>query len=88
MDLPATLLKQVVDSSKVAIVPEVPPAPYVYPDYRRIQMAADLIVRAKKPLVIVGKGIAEARINLIFAYHCMNLKPNLFKLIRSSLCSC
>lgn len=35
----------------------VPEPPLVFPDVRLIEEAADLIVRAKKPLIITGKGI-------------------------------
>lgn len=56
LDLPATILKQNVDSEKVAQVMPVPSPSLVFPDVKLVDEAADLIARAKKPLVIVGKG--------------------------------
>ncbi|XP_001606876.1 2-hydroxyacyl-CoA lyase 1 isoform X1 [Nasonia vitripennis] len=61
LDLPATLLKQRVDGSQVVKVLPVPEPPLIFPDVRLIEEAADLIVRAKKPLIITGKGAAYAR---------------------------
>ena len=56
LDLPATLLTQNVDESKIAKVLCCPPPPLLYPDAKLIEQAANLLIKAKKPLVIVGKG--------------------------------
>uniref|UniRef100_A0ABD2W4G5 2-hydroxyacyl-CoA lyase n=1 Tax=Trichogramma kaykai TaxID=54128 RepID=A0ABD2W4G5_9HYME len=61
LDLPATLLKQKVDSSRVVRVKPVPEPPLAYPDAGLIEQAADLVRNAEKPLLIVGKGAAYAR---------------------------
>lgn len=56
LDLPATLLTQDVDESKIFKALPCPPPPLSYPDAKLIEQAANLLIRAKKPLVIVGKG--------------------------------
>lgn len=56
LDLPATLLMQSVDESKIIKVSPCPPPPLCYPDTKLIKQAANLLIRAKKPLVIIGKG--------------------------------
>lgn len=56
LDLPATLLTQTVDESKIVKVAPCPPPPLLYPDARLIGGAVELLMRAKKPLVIIGKG--------------------------------
>ncbi|XP_012063574.1 PREDICTED: 2-hydroxyacyl-CoA lyase 1 [Atta cephalotes] len=61
LDLPATLLTQNVDESKIAKVLCCPPPPLLYPDAKLIEQAANLLIKAKKPLVIVGKGAAYNR---------------------------
>lgn len=61
LDLPATLLTQNVDEAKIYEVQQCPLPPQMYPDMRLIEQAADLITRAKRPLIIVGKGAAYAR---------------------------
>ncbi|GAB1859099.1 2-hydroxyacyl-CoA lyase 1 [Camponotus japonicus] len=61
LDLPATLLKQDVDGSKIFKALPCPPPPLSYPDAKLIEQAANLLIRAKKPLVIVGKGAAYGR---------------------------
>ncbi|XP_012218424.1 2-hydroxyacyl-CoA lyase 1 [Linepithema humile] len=61
LDLPATLLNQNVDESKIVKVSPCPPPPLSYPDTKLIKQAANLLIRAKKPLVIVGKGAAYSR---------------------------
>ncbi|XP_014210741.1 2-hydroxyacyl-CoA lyase 1 [Copidosoma floridanum] len=61
LDLPATLLKQSIDSDRVARARPVPEPPLVFPDTRLVEEAADLLVCAKKPLIVVGKGAAYAR---------------------------
>lgn len=61
LDLPATLLTQNVDESKIFKALPCSPPPLSYPDTKLIEQAANLLIRAKKPLVIVGKGAAYAR---------------------------
>ncbi|KYN00158.1 2-hydroxyacyl-CoA lyase 1 [Cyphomyrmex costatus] len=56
LDLSATLLTQNVDESKIAKVLCCPPPPLMYPDTKLIEQAANLLIKANKPLVIVGKG--------------------------------
>ncbi|XP_070168725.1 2-hydroxyacyl-CoA lyase 1 isoform X1 [Polyergus mexicanus] len=61
LDLPATLLTQNVDESKIFKALPCSLPPLSYPDTKLIEQAANLLIRAKKPLVIVGKGAAYAR---------------------------
>lgn len=61
LDLPATILKQNIDEDKIALVLPCPEPPIISPDYRRIEEAADMLVRSEKPLVIIGKGAAYGR---------------------------
>ncbi|CAK9828362.1 2-hydroxyacyl-CoA lyase 1 [Anthophora retusa] len=61
LDLPATLLNQSVNSEKIYKVAPCPPPPLIFPDRRLVEQAASLLMRAKKPLVIVGKGAAYGR---------------------------
>jgi len=56
LDLPATLLIQNVDENKIIKVSSCPPPPLLFPDMKLIEQAADLLTRAKRPLVIIGKG--------------------------------
>jgi len=56
LDLPATLLTQNVDESKIVKVSRCPPPPLSYPDTKLIKQAADLLMSAKRPLMIIGKG--------------------------------
>ncbi|XP_043265256.1 2-hydroxyacyl-CoA lyase 1 isoform X2 [Colletes gigas] len=61
LDLPATLLTQSVDENKIYKVAPCPPPPLIFPDQQLVQQAANLLMRAKRPLVIVGKGAAYGR---------------------------
>lgn len=61
LDLPATLLTQNADESKIFKALPCSPPPLSYPDAKLIERAANLLIRAKKPLVIVGKGAAYGR---------------------------
>lgn len=56
IDLPATLLTTNVDESKIVKVLPCPPPPLSYPDVNLIERAVNLLVKAKRPLVIIGKG--------------------------------
>ncbi|XP_076167522.1 2-hydroxyacyl-CoA lyase [Ptiloglossa arizonensis] len=61
LDLPATILNQSVDEDKIYKVAPCPPPPLIYPDQRLVEQAANFLMRAKKPLLIIGKGAAYAR---------------------------
>ncbi|XP_076669905.1 2-hydroxyacyl-CoA lyase [Andrena cerasifolii] len=61
LDFPATILTQSVDEDKIYKVAPCPPPPLIYPDRQLVQQAANLLMRAKKPLIIVGKGAAYGR---------------------------
>lgn len=56
LDLPATILNQSVDEDKIYKVAPCPPPPLIYPDQRLVEQAANFLMRAKKPLLIIGKG--------------------------------
>lgn len=58
LDFPANLLAQQVASSKVVHTAICPEPPLTWPDPARVSEAAKLIMRARRPLVIVGKGAA------------------------------
>lgn len=61
LDLPATILNQSVDEENIYKVAQCPPPPLIFPDYRLIKQAATLLMQAKKPLLIIGKGAAYGR---------------------------
>ncbi|XP_076632544.1 2-hydroxyacyl-CoA lyase [Colletes latitarsis] len=61
LDLPATLLTQSVDENKIYKVAPCPPPPLIFPDQQLVQQAANLLMRARRPLLIVGKGAAYGR---------------------------
>ncbi|KZC06969.1 2-hydroxyacyl-CoA lyase 1, partial [Dufourea novaeangliae] len=61
LDLPATILNQSVDEEKIYKVAPCPPPPLIFPDPQSIEEAANLLMKAKKPLLIVGKGAAYGR---------------------------
>ncbi|XP_033342295.1 2-hydroxyacyl-CoA lyase isoform X2 [Megalopta genalis] len=61
LDLPATILNQTADEGKIYKANRCPPPPLIFPDHRLLQEAADLLMRARKPLLIVGKGAAYGR---------------------------
>lgn len=58
LDFPANLLAQRVASSKVAHTAICPEPPLTWPDPALVSEAARLIMKARRPLVIVGKGAA------------------------------
>ncbi|KAG8232273.1 hypothetical protein J437_LFUL011760 [Ladona fulva] len=60
LDFPANLLTQQVKRGEVLVYPPVPTPPICYPDPKSVKRAAALIMNAKKPLAIVGKGAAYA----------------------------
>lgn len=61
LDLPATILTQMVDENKIALVSPCPEPPLIFPDSRKIEEAVNILIQSKKPLVIIGKGAAYAR---------------------------
>lgn len=76
LDLPATLLTQNVDKSKIITVSPCPPPPLTYPSQDLIERATFLLMRAKKPLVIIGKGMRVR--NFIRKKHFSRLSNYLF----------
>lgn len=62
LDLPATILNQSVDEENIYKVAQCPPPPLIFPDYRLIKQAATLLMQAKKPLLIIGKGSCNNKI--------------------------
>ncbi|XP_050469402.1 2-hydroxyacyl-CoA lyase 1 isoform X1 [Bombus huntii] len=61
LDLPATLLIQSINKENIYKVASCPPPPLIFPDQRLVQQAANLLMRARKPLLIIGKGAAYGR---------------------------
>ncbi|KAI4456600.1 2-hydroxyacyl-coa lyase [Holotrichia oblita] len=61
LDLPANILSQRVLEEIVPTQYEVGPIPIIYPQPSLIEKAANMLIQAKRPLVIVGKGAAYAR---------------------------
>ncbi|PSN51575.1 2-hydroxyacyl-CoA lyase 1 [Blattella germanica] len=60
LDFPGNLLSQRVDKERVIHTSICPQPPLAYPDPKLITKAAKLIMSAKRPLVIAGKGAAYA----------------------------
>lgn len=61
LDFPATILNQSVDEEKILRVAVCPPPPLIFPDRQLVEQAANLLMRARKPLLIIGKGAAYCR---------------------------
>jgi oxalyl-CoA decarboxylase len=63
LDLPAKLFSQVIDAEAGArsLVKAVDPAPAQIPAPAAVQRALDVLVSAKRPLIILGKGAAYAQ---------------------------
>lgn len=61
LDLPANILSQRVLEEIVPAQYKVGPIPVIYPQPSLIEKAANMLIQAKRPLVIVGKGAAYAR---------------------------
>ncbi|KAH0552247.1 2-hydroxyacyl-CoA lyase 1 isoform X1 [Cotesia glomerata] len=61
LDLPATLLKEQVEESKIVEVLRCPDPPIAFPDPSLVDEAAELLANAARPLVIIGKGAAYCR---------------------------
>lgn len=64
LDFPGNLLAQQVASSKVVYTAICPDPPLAWPDPALVRQAANLIMTAKRPLVIVGKGNTHTRITV------------------------
>lgn len=60
LDFPGNMLMQRVPSNQVVHTAICPEPPLAWPDPTLVSQAASLIIAAKKPLVIVGKGAAYA----------------------------
>ncbi|XP_029048831.1 2-hydroxyacyl-CoA lyase 1 [Osmia bicornis bicornis] len=61
LDFPASILTQSVDEEKIFKVTVCPPPPLIFPDRKLVEQAASLLMRARKPLLIIGKGAAYGR---------------------------
>ncbi len=63
LDLPASVLGATIDAVAGArsLVEVVEPAPSVLPDPKAVERALDVLARAERPLVVLGKGAAYAR---------------------------
>ncbi|HCA85565.1 MAG TPA: oxalyl-CoA decarboxylase [Streptomyces sp.] len=63
LDIPAAVLGEVIDAEKGAasLWPVVDPAPRQLPDREAVDRALDLLSRAERPLVVLGKGAAYAQ---------------------------
>lgn len=56
LDFPANLLSARIPLNKVVNKPKIALPPIIFPDVKNIESAAELLINAKNPLVIVGKG--------------------------------
>lgn len=65
LDLPATLLKEQVEESKIVEVLRCPDPPIAFPDPSLVDEAAELLTNAARPLVIIGKGSVNLLILLL-----------------------
>ena len=61
LDFPGNILQGRVDSSTVVATYLHPEAPLSFPNPQQVFEAAELLINAKRPLVIIGKGSAYAR---------------------------
>lgn len=61
LDFPGNLLQGRVDASKVVETYVTPEPPLSFPNPKQLIEAAQLLSRAKRPLVIIGKGAAYAK---------------------------
>lgn len=61
LDFPGNLLQGRVDSSKIVKTYVSPEPPLTFPNPKLLVDAAELLVNAKRPLVIIGKGAAYSR---------------------------
>lgn len=56
LDFPGNLLSARIAVDKIVEKPPITPPPIIFPDIQNVISAATLLVNAKSPLVIVGKG--------------------------------
>lgn len=56
IDLPSDMLQATVDEDKVRIPGQVPPAAAPAPDPAAVRQAAELLLNAERPLLLLGKG--------------------------------
>lgn len=56
LDFPSNLLSAQISVDKIVTKPTVLQPPIIFPDIQNIESATELLMLAKKPLVIVGKG--------------------------------
>jgi len=56
LDFPANLLSARISVDRVVNKPMISRPPVIFPDIQNIESAAELIINAERPLVIVGKG--------------------------------
>lgn len=61
VELPAEVIYDLMDESKLVLPRPVPPPPLTFADPKSVRAALELLKTAKNPLVIVGKGTAYAR---------------------------
>ncbi|XP_022170101.1 2-hydroxyacyl-CoA lyase 1 [Myzus persicae] len=61
LDFPANLLSARISVDRVVNKPIIPQPPVIFPDIRNVESAVELLINAKRPLVIVGKGAAYGR---------------------------
>lgn len=61
LDFPGNLLQQSLLEEKIPRQYITPPPPLAFPDPNSVKNAIELLLRAKRPLVVVGKGSAYAR---------------------------
>lgn len=73
LDFPANLLSSRISVDRVVNKPIIPQPPVIFPDIRNIESAAELLINAKHPLVIVGKGkqIIFKNIIILCIYLCV-----------------
>lgn len=69
LDFPANLLSARIPRDKIVHKPQVLRPPIVFPDIQGIKSAAELLVNAKNPLIIVGKGKSSKKLFLLL-YTC------------------
>lgn len=61
LDFPGNILQGRVDSDRIVKTYISPEPPLAFPNPKQLSEAAELLMKAKRPLVIVGKGAAYAR---------------------------
>jgi len=77
LDFPANLLSARIPVDRVVNKPIISQPPIIFPDIQNIESTAELLINAKRPLIIVGKGkrnIFKNRTlvhNYIFVYQCI-----------------